>query len=332
MPKPENTELATQETATVPLETPETAVHELLLTFCRHTPVGVEFIGTPPFEEWERIFHFRQDQSDVSNWNLGDTVNFGQRTYGEKFSQIIPEDRLKKRTLMAVAIVCDKIPAAERIPGLNFSHHKATAYLPAKVRKELLELAVEQKWTVRELEEAVSSRTASKPSKSKVIHVDTAKWQIIDVESTKTNLSGGNAESGLTKSGASPEKPQAGEQVVNAPTPPAQNPLPKPPTQEESSKNGLEGNPTADALDTKAEQQTDNSASAVIPTQGGSAAKDANLAKVSPEEYAADCLDEFKLAFEKLDIVHMKPLAKKTWLKRMRPLAEWINALMEGSK
>lgn len=141
------------------------------------TKTGLVVKGNPPIEAWlEAGEHLRYIQGSV-HWWLGDWLRYGETHYGEKYAQALDETDYSYQTLRDDVWVAGRIEMSRRKDILSFSHHKEVAALEPVEQDELLNLAEEKQWSMRELRKAVQEVKAlpaaeMKPGKYKTIVVD----------------------------------------------------------------------------------------------------------------------------------------------------------------
>lgn len=102
-------------------------------------------------------------------WALGDLFIFGERKYGERFSQTLDSLKYSEKTLKNATWVCSEFPPSRRHKLLSFNHHQAVASLNPEEREAILVEAESQELSVRDLTALKKSRHPStrKPSKKK---------------------------------------------------------------------------------------------------------------------------------------------------------------------
>jgi len=104
-----------------------------------------------PFDEWSAIGETIQVAAESVMWWVGDWVNYGERAYGEKYTQAINETGCGSQTLMNAAWVSDRFEISRRREILTFSHHADVAALPPKQADQILDLAEAKNWSTRDL-------------------------------------------------------------------------------------------------------------------------------------------------------------------------------------
>ncbi|MDA2921099.1 hypothetical protein MYX76_16680 [Desulfobacterota bacterium AH_259_B03_O07] len=63
---------------------------------------------------------------------LGDWLNYGERKYGEKYSQALEQTDYEYDTLRKFGYVSDRVEIGNRFPELDWTHHMVVAPLEPK--------------------------------------------------------------------------------------------------------------------------------------------------------------------------------------------------------
>ena len=110
------------------------------------------------FDQWSRIVGFlRTIERNCQFW-LADALNYGERKFGERYSQAIQAATgYQASTLANIAWVGRKVEPSRRRESLSFGHHAAVASLPAGEQDEMLDLAEQAHWSVGQLREQVKA-------------------------------------------------------------------------------------------------------------------------------------------------------------------------------
>jgi N6-adenosine-specific RNA methylase IME4 len=96
---------------------------ELVLNGFTLSPTALVPDGSPSFEEWDvvgsilRYFH-----TGMQFW-LGDWMNFGEKRYGEKYSQALEASGYELKTLQTYAWVANKVKPAQRVEAIPYGHY-----------------------------------------------------------------------------------------------------------------------------------------------------------------------------------------------------------------
>ena len=122
---------------------------------CQITKTGLKFNEKLSFEEWQEVGKQLQKIHGSIQWWIGDWLNFGERKYGEMYTQAIEETGLDYSTLTTYKSVSGVFESCPRGQNLSWSAHRELASAPEGKRVELLERANEEKMTSREVKEIV---------------------------------------------------------------------------------------------------------------------------------------------------------------------------------
>jgi len=97
---------------------------------------GLTVTGDPTFEEWENCGKFlKQAEKSVQFW-IGDWLNYGERKWGEMYSQAVEETDYTEGSLRNAKWVSSKVPLSLRNDKLEFNHHVVVAPLPPEKHKK----------------------------------------------------------------------------------------------------------------------------------------------------------------------------------------------------
>ena len=140
---------------------------------CELTSTGLVIKKGLPFEKWEKIGGFLEKMNKAMGWWWGDWLNYGEREYGEMYSQALKESPYTLRTLQTLKAVCDRVKSTIRIVNLPFAFHQLVAYLNPTDQKKWLQKATEGNWTLREMKSAI------RENKQKNIPLPEGKYEII---------------------------------------------------------------------------------------------------------------------------------------------------------
>lgn len=135
-------------------------------TVTRYEPTALLFAAGTSYEEWAAAGMEVRLAARAGLWWLGDWIIFGTMTFGDEHvtAQVDPSDlALGEGTIRAAQWVSEKIPPAHRRPELSWSHHREVAALPPSDRDRLLEAAVRDGYSTKELREVVRSERPPLP-------------------------------------------------------------------------------------------------------------------------------------------------------------------------
>lgn len=107
------------------------------------------------FKEWMKVGRTLADMQNSIPWWVGDWINYGEGKYGETYSQGLALWDYGYQTLMNMASVARQYPPETRT-ALSWTHHRYAASLAVEERTGLLERALEEEWTSRQLQVEVA--------------------------------------------------------------------------------------------------------------------------------------------------------------------------------
>ncbi len=105
---------------------------------------SLEAIGTPTFEDWTQCGSFLKQSNQAVHFWIGDWLNFGEHTYGEKYAQEIDETGYSYATLSQDKWVANRIASCRRLQSVPFSHHVEVADLEPDDQEKFLTQASEE--------------------------------------------------------------------------------------------------------------------------------------------------------------------------------------------
>jgi DNA methylase len=93
------------------------------------------------FEQWEAVGRTFDNIGGGLLWWIGDWLNYGEKNYGETYSQALDFTNYEYQTLMDARWVAGKVEISRRRENLPWSHHKEIAALPPAEQDEWLDEA-----------------------------------------------------------------------------------------------------------------------------------------------------------------------------------------------
>ena len=135
---------------------------------------GLTVIGDPTFEEWQNCGEFlKRAEKSVQFW-IGNWLNYGEKKYGEMYTQAIDETDYEEKTLRNAKWVSSKVELSRRRDNLTFSHHAEVAQLSPQEQEFWLDKAADENLSVRDLRQAIRNKNISKD-----IELPTGKYSVI---------------------------------------------------------------------------------------------------------------------------------------------------------
>lgn len=154
---------------------------ELPEKYCEVTANSLTFKGEVPFEVWENIGSgLKKIGGSIQLW-LGDWLNYGEKVYGEKYSQALEGTHYAYTTLREYASIAQRTENLRKNVDshlqLPITHLNLIADLEPKQQEKWAKKAAENQMTVKELREAIKeSRKTPTPKlpegKYNVIYTD----------------------------------------------------------------------------------------------------------------------------------------------------------------
>lgn len=115
--------------------------NELSLGKFHFDKTGLSVIGDPSFEEWQNCGEFlKRAEKSVQFW-IGDWLNYGEKKYGETYTQALEITDYEEGTLQNAKWVSSKVESSRRRELLSFSIHQEVAPLPPDEQEYWLEKA-----------------------------------------------------------------------------------------------------------------------------------------------------------------------------------------------
>lgn len=117
----------------------------------RWTEVGLHIPEGTSFDDWSALGRTLQQMEKSVMWWIGDWLRFGERRYGETYTQAIAATGYSEGTLRDAKWVADQFEMSERTDNLSWTHHRHVAALPAPERAAVLAAAAAEGLSTREV-------------------------------------------------------------------------------------------------------------------------------------------------------------------------------------
>lgn len=144
---------------------------------------GLVVSGAPTYDEWYQCGKFLTQAEKAIQFWIGDWINYGEKKYGETYTQAIDETGMDYGTLANDKYVASKIEFSRRRENLSFSHHQEVAPLDPDTQDKMLDDATklhlnqkEFRDHVRQHKQAIEPARALPTSRYSVIYADPP-WQ-----------------------------------------------------------------------------------------------------------------------------------------------------------
>lgn len=117
------------------------------------------------FEEWQEAGRTLLQAGTAVQWWIGDWIRYGEREYGEKYSQALEVTAYDYQTLRNMVYVAERVELSRRRDNLSWSHHAEVAPLDLAEQEAWLDAAEENKWSRGELRSRLrASSSAEEPA------------------------------------------------------------------------------------------------------------------------------------------------------------------------
>lgn len=121
------------------------------------TPTGIDFHQNLSFEEWDELGTKLAPVGKSIGFIIGDWINYGQTTYGEKYDEALARTGIPYQTLRNYAYVASRVSLSCRQDNLGFEHHAVVAKLKTdEEKKHWLEITKEHNLSVRRLRKSIN--------------------------------------------------------------------------------------------------------------------------------------------------------------------------------
>ena len=124
--------------------------------------VGLQLPEDLSFEEWSGIGSTLQSVEGSIQWWIGDWLNFGERRYGEMYTQAMDATERSYQALADAKWIAGEFEFSCRHENLSWTHHRESASLPHEERADVLSIAENEGWSVRDVRAEVNRRKSAK--------------------------------------------------------------------------------------------------------------------------------------------------------------------------
>lgn len=101
--------------------------------------IGMTLDDKTPMEEQMAILDHTLTLSDHVGFMIGDILNFGEVTWGDKYKRLLQQTGKALSTLRGYSEASRRIPLEKRVAALSFSHHREILRLDDKKMEKVLE-------------------------------------------------------------------------------------------------------------------------------------------------------------------------------------------------
>lgn len=119
---------------------------------------GLELPANLSFEDWQQTGETLGRIGRSCQWWIGDWLNYGERVYGEKYTEAIEATGYELATLKDFAYVAAHVEMSVRTDVLSFTHHKQVAALGPAEQERWLGSAEANGWSVGKLRKQIKAK------------------------------------------------------------------------------------------------------------------------------------------------------------------------------
>jgi N6-adenosine-specific RNA methylase IME4 len=127
-------------------------------TYAAGNVLGLELPDGLDFDGWLEVGATLRDMDRKLPWMIGDWLNYGERKYGEKYSQALETTGLEYQTLNGMKWAASRFEIMRRRTNLSWSHHREVAALPPVEQDHWLDEAETEKLSKAELRRRIKQR------------------------------------------------------------------------------------------------------------------------------------------------------------------------------
>ena len=97
------------------------------------TTISLVLPETLSFEDWDAIGKRLSQVASGVQWWIGDWLNYGERRYGEMYSQAEAITERENQLLRNYKYVSANVELSSREDNLSWTHHREVAALPVRI-------------------------------------------------------------------------------------------------------------------------------------------------------------------------------------------------------
>lgn len=128
---------------------------QLVSPKCKFNKSGLEIDQAISYNEWFELGGFLKKVEGAVQFWIGDWINFGEKNFGEKYTQALEATDYEYGTLRNFTYTAKMVDLSRRHDNLTFQHHTEVIKLEPEKQKEFLDLAEENEWSSRELKQKI---------------------------------------------------------------------------------------------------------------------------------------------------------------------------------
>lgn len=136
------------------------------------TPVSLTLPATISQDEYEALGTMLGTYRESLHWAIGDWLAYGERRWGEESYQLSEALGISEASRLQYVRVATLIAPARRMRGLSWTHHRHVAHLEPETQTELLQKAVDNGWSKRDLGDAIADLKGREPKIGRMVVIE----------------------------------------------------------------------------------------------------------------------------------------------------------------
>lgn len=139
---------------------------ETLPTIGAWSQTALDLPESLTFDSWVEVGRKLRTVEQSVMWWIGDWLRFGERRYGDKYTQAMESTGYSYQQLADAKYVAGAYTISDRSESLPWSVHKVAAPLSALERQDVLSMAQQNNWSRSDVKTEIARRKAGLPSLS----------------------------------------------------------------------------------------------------------------------------------------------------------------------
>lgn len=125
---------------------------------CKALSNGLQFPKELSYEEWQVIGNQLRYLEGAVQWWVGDWLNYGEKSYGEKYTEVIEGTGYEYQSLANIKSISSKFKISRRRENLTYSHHAEVASFEFAEQEKLLNIAEEKHFSIRQFRDFIKKK------------------------------------------------------------------------------------------------------------------------------------------------------------------------------
>lgn len=117
----------------------------------RLTRTGLDIQKTATQKDFEQVGNILEPFADSLRWLIGDWLVLGERRWGKSVDELATRFKKTRGTMYNWTSVCKRVEFSRRREELDFTFHQEVAHLTPDEQTQVLQTAIDEKWSTRQL-------------------------------------------------------------------------------------------------------------------------------------------------------------------------------------